>query len=73
MGQCRAFALIFSSLICAFVLTFSMVTPGFGPTPHHEPAVVNAASQDADDPMMASLRLEANAALVQLQAARRTQ
>ena len=66
MDQRRAFALIFSSVICAFVLTFSVVTPGFAPTSQHNP--VAATAPDTDELMMTSLHLEARNALALLQA-----
>jgi hypothetical protein len=69
MDQRRAFALIFSSVICAFVLTFSALTPGFAPVPYHAVTTAVAPNAETDDLMMASLHLEARAALAQLQAA----
>ena len=71
MDQRRAFALIFSSVICAFVLTFSVVTPGFGPAPQHSAAVTP--SPDTDELMMTSLHLEARNALALLQASASSQ
>ena len=68
MDQRRAFALIFSSVICAFVLTFSVVTPGFGPAPQHTPVAANTPGPDTDELMMTSLHLEARNALALLQA-----
>ena len=73
MDQRRAFALIFSSVICAFVLTFSVVPPGLGPAPQHSPVVASAPGPDADELMMTSLHLEARNALALLQASAKDQ